>query len=454
MRQLFRLNVLKGSGKRADVPGYSVGGKTGTAEKVENGRYSGNKRRNAFLAAFPMDAPKYLVLVVLDEPKPEKPGMGATAGLNAAPTVGNIIRRIAPMLGIEPKAVDPGGRSGDGARLRAMRAARIGLSDERRYGPRRLASLLLQRRRASAGAGERLDPGADRRQPRGRPGMLFAALPGTKSDGAKFIPQAVEAGAAAILMGQQPLPGEYSDPGHPRRRSAPRAGADRGALLRAPAAHRRRRHRHQRQDLGHASSCARSGRRPATRRRASARSASIAPGGAVTGSLTTPDPIKLHEIMADLAGDDVTHLALEASSHGLEQRRLDGVRFAAGALHQPVARPPRLPRDAGGLSEGQAPAVRHAAAEGRRRGRRRRPAARRRRCSASPRTRELEYLSVGRERRDAEARLRHPHARRRRGCWSRRSARSATSRCRSSASSRSRTRWSPPASRSRPASRR
>jgi cell division protein FtsI (penicillin-binding protein 3) len=107
MRRLFRLNVMKGSGKQAGVPGYSVGGKTGTAEKVENGRYSANKRRNAFLAAFPMDAPKYLVLVVLDEPKPEKPGMGATAGVNAAPTVSNIIRRIAPMLGIEPKLVDP-----------------------------------------------------------------------------------------------------------------------------------------------------------------------------------------------------------------------------------------------------------------------------------------------------------------------------------------------------------
>jgi len=107
MRHLFRLNVIKGSGKRAAVPGYSVGGKTGTAEKVVNGRYSGDKRRNAFLAAFPMDAPKYLVLVVIDEPRPEKPGIGATAGLNAAPTVGSIVRRIAPMLGIEPKVIDP-----------------------------------------------------------------------------------------------------------------------------------------------------------------------------------------------------------------------------------------------------------------------------------------------------------------------------------------------------------
>jgi cell division protein FtsI (penicillin-binding protein 3) len=107
MRHLFRLNVLKGSGRQASVPGYSVGGKTGTAEKVVAGRYSGDKRRNAFLAGFPMDAPKYLVLVVLDEPKPEKPGVGATAGLNAAPTVAGIVRRIAPMLGIEPKVVDP-----------------------------------------------------------------------------------------------------------------------------------------------------------------------------------------------------------------------------------------------------------------------------------------------------------------------------------------------------------
>jgi cell division protein FtsI (penicillin-binding protein 3) len=107
LRHLFRLNVLKGSGKRADVPGYSVGGKTGTAEKVVAGRYSSDMRRNAFLAAFPMDNPRYLVLVVLDEPKPEKPGIGATAGLNAAPAVSNIVRRIAPMLGIEPKVIDP-----------------------------------------------------------------------------------------------------------------------------------------------------------------------------------------------------------------------------------------------------------------------------------------------------------------------------------------------------------
>ncbi len=103
MRYLFRLNVEKGSGRRAEVPGYFVGGKTGTAEKVINGRYVSNKRFNAFLAAFPIDDPQYVVLVILDEPKPEKKGRGATAGSNAAPTVAGIISRSASLLGVKPE---------------------------------------------------------------------------------------------------------------------------------------------------------------------------------------------------------------------------------------------------------------------------------------------------------------------------------------------------------------
>jgi cell division protein FtsI (penicillin-binding protein 3) len=102
MRYLFRLNVEHGSGHKADVPGYYVGGKTGTAEKIVNGRYSNDNRFNAFLAAFPCNDPQYVVLVILDEPKPEKPGMYATAGMNAAPTVAAIVRRAAPLLGVEP----------------------------------------------------------------------------------------------------------------------------------------------------------------------------------------------------------------------------------------------------------------------------------------------------------------------------------------------------------------
>ena len=103
MRYLMRLNVLKGSGRRAEVPGFRVGGKTGTAEKVVNGRYSSKVRFNSFVAAFPMDDPQYIVLSIIDEPKPEAGKKSATAGLNAAPIVRNIIRRSAPILGIQPK---------------------------------------------------------------------------------------------------------------------------------------------------------------------------------------------------------------------------------------------------------------------------------------------------------------------------------------------------------------
>lgn len=112
MRYLYTLNATKGSGgsgSRAAVPGYRVGGKTGTAEKVVNGRYSSDKRFNAFVASFPMDDPQYIVLSIIDEPKPEKPGMGATAGSNAAPIVANIIRRSASMLGVKPDFSHEGG---------------------------------------------------------------------------------------------------------------------------------------------------------------------------------------------------------------------------------------------------------------------------------------------------------------------------------------------------------
>ncbi|MEM7693948.1 MAG: penicillin-binding protein 2 [Pseudomonadota bacterium] len=103
MRELFALNAAEGSGRRARVPGYNVGGKTGTAEKVVNGQYATDKRINSFLAAFPIDAPEYVVLVVLDEPQPEEGERYATAGLNAAPTVANIVSRIGPMLSVAPR---------------------------------------------------------------------------------------------------------------------------------------------------------------------------------------------------------------------------------------------------------------------------------------------------------------------------------------------------------------
>jgi cell division protein FtsI (penicillin-binding protein 3) len=109
MLQLMRLNVLKGTGKRAEAEGYRVGGKTGTAEKVVGRSYEGSALLNSFLAAFPTDAPEYVVLVMLDEPKrvPESHNE-ATAGVNTAPTTGKIVARIAPILGVAPKL--PGDR--------------------------------------------------------------------------------------------------------------------------------------------------------------------------------------------------------------------------------------------------------------------------------------------------------------------------------------------------------
>jgi cell division protein FtsI (penicillin-binding protein 3) len=102
MRYLYKLNAEKGSGRNARVPGYRVGGKTGTAEKVINGRYAKGHNFNAFVAAFPMDDPQYIVLTIADDPKPEKPGMGATAASNAGIIAANIIRRSAAMLGVKP----------------------------------------------------------------------------------------------------------------------------------------------------------------------------------------------------------------------------------------------------------------------------------------------------------------------------------------------------------------
>ncbi len=104
LRYLFRLNATDGSASKADVIGYRVGGKTGTAEKVVNGRYSKDQRLASFIGAFPMEKPRYLVLVMLDDPKslPETYGF-ATSGWNAVPTAGKIIERIAPMLGVEPE---------------------------------------------------------------------------------------------------------------------------------------------------------------------------------------------------------------------------------------------------------------------------------------------------------------------------------------------------------------
>lgn len=106
IRYLMRLNAEVGTAKTADqiARGYYIGGKTGTSEKVINGRYAKKQVLNSFTAILPADDPQFQVLVMLDEPKalPETHGF-ITSGWNAVPTGGKVIERIAPLLGIEPR---------------------------------------------------------------------------------------------------------------------------------------------------------------------------------------------------------------------------------------------------------------------------------------------------------------------------------------------------------------
>ena len=103
MRALLRLVVMKGTGRKADAPGYRIGGKTGTAQKLINGRYSQTINLTSFAGVFPMDDPRYVIVVMLDEPKATKDTYGfTTAGWNVAPVVSRTVSRIAPMLGVAP----------------------------------------------------------------------------------------------------------------------------------------------------------------------------------------------------------------------------------------------------------------------------------------------------------------------------------------------------------------
>jgi cell division protein FtsI (penicillin-binding protein 3) len=108
MRRLLRLVVTQGTGKNADVPGISIGGKTGTAEKSINGRYSRDKIISSFVSVFPIDDPRYVVMVMVDEPHGTKKSFGyATAGWVAAPTVARIAQSMASILGLPADQYDP-----------------------------------------------------------------------------------------------------------------------------------------------------------------------------------------------------------------------------------------------------------------------------------------------------------------------------------------------------------
>jgi len=108
MRFIMRVNGEKGSARKADIPGYFVGGKTGTAEKVINGRYAKNKNFTTFTAIAPSDKPRYVFLAIYDEPKGYAESGGySTAAWNAGVTTGKVIERAAPILGLAPRFEPP-----------------------------------------------------------------------------------------------------------------------------------------------------------------------------------------------------------------------------------------------------------------------------------------------------------------------------------------------------------
>jgi cell division protein FtsI (penicillin-binding protein 3) len=103
MRQLLRMIVVDGTGRKADAAGYRVGGKTGSAEKPGANGYRKSSLVATFAAAFPMDRPRYVIIAMLDEPQGTSATSGQrTAAWNTAPLVGRLVPRIGPLLGVMP----------------------------------------------------------------------------------------------------------------------------------------------------------------------------------------------------------------------------------------------------------------------------------------------------------------------------------------------------------------
>ncbi|MGE0767737.1 MAG: UDP-N-acetylmuramoyl-L-alanyl-D-glutamate--2,6-diaminopimelate ligase [Hyphomicrobiaceae bacterium] len=166
-----------------------------------------------------------------------------------------------------------------------------------------------------------------------RPGWLFAALAGSRTDGTRFVADAVSRGAAALLLPSAACAAVPMGPAVVRSGDARRSLALMASRLyaRQPETVIAVTGTNGKTSIAEFARqiFAASGRRSASLGTIGV----VKPDGAIYGSLTTPDPVTLHRTLDELAGEGVTHLALEASSHGLDQRRLDGVRIRAAAFN-------------------------------------------------------------------------------------------------------------------------
>ena len=104
LRYLMRLNAVEGSAKLANIPGYYIGGKTGTADKIIHGHYSKDRVFTTFMAVMPADKPRYLILTLYDEPQATEESKGFhTSAWNAGITAGELIKRVGPLIGMAPR---------------------------------------------------------------------------------------------------------------------------------------------------------------------------------------------------------------------------------------------------------------------------------------------------------------------------------------------------------------
>ena len=233
MRALLRLVVMKGTGRKADAPGYRVGGKTGTAQKLINGRYSQTINITSFAGVFPMDDPRYVIVAMLDEPKATKDTYGfTTAGWNVAPVVSGTISRIAPMLGVQPdmnrepdmSQVLPFVHDTEASKKSPVRLRDIADVDS----DSEVTGFAIDHRKVAAGS-------------------VFGAFRGAVFNGEDFIGQAVERGAVAVVA--RPEADVRARAAACRSRAAAAVRRACRQILRAIPGDGGRGHRHQRQDL-------------------------------------------------------------------------------------------------------------------------------------------------------------------------------------------------------------